>query len=192
MQSIALVRHNKTQLQSGVIAGRSDPDPLPLSAAQRDFLQARCKGRKALASPAKRCRLLGQELGLQDLQQEELLWEQDFGAWEGKRWQDIGADHPFWQDPASACPPQGESFAHVMERARRFAQSQAFPSEDCVILCHAGIVRSFLAIALDLSPEQALKFQIYHASLSLITRYDSATWSVEAVNLTADLVTKVT
>lgn len=111
------------------------------------------------------------------------LAEQDFGAWQGKRWDEIDAPW-FWQAPASAVPPGGESFAAVVGRVgpvlvdlcRRHA------GRDVLLVAHAGSIRAALAIALGISSAAALQFAIQPLSLTRIT-HNGGGWSVDGVNL---------
>ena len=119
------------------------------------------------------------------------LTEQDFGAWEGishdtAALRDAEAAARFWRDPARQAPPGGESFATVMERTaaalRRLTDSHA--GRDLVAVIHAGSIRSALALALDLTPEAALRLRIDPWSLTRIDHHHTGTgsWSVGGVN----------
>ncbi|MBI5165254.1 MAG: histidine phosphatase family protein [Magnetospirillum sp.] len=119
------------------------------------------------------------------------LAEQDFGHWQGHSWLDLeAAKDPdlaaFWRDPATAAPPGGESFAAMTARVaaaiRRLSREHG--GRDILAVVHAGTVRAALALALDLSPAQALQFAVQPLSL---TRIDAvaASWRVECVNVTA-------
>ncbi|MBC7906236.1 MAG: histidine phosphatase family protein [Rhodospirillaceae bacterium] len=119
------------------------------------------------------------------------LVEQDFGRWQGKSWMELDAakdpDLPaFWQNPADATPPGGESFATMCTRIRRAIHrvSEEAAGRDVLAIVHAGTIRAALAMALDLQPAQALKFAIQPLSL---TRIDGTPegWRVECVNVTA-------
>lgn len=116
------------------------------------------------------------------------LAEQDFGRWQGRSWMELeAAKDPdlaaFWADPAEATPPGGESFAATIERVRGALEqiTAAQAGRDILAVVHAGTVRSALAVALDLKPEQALRFAVKPLSL---TRLDSTStgWRVETVN----------
>ena len=119
------------------------------------------------------------------------LVEQNFGRWQGKSWMELDAAKDpdlaaFWQDPAEATPPEGESFAIMCARVRRAIHrlSDQFPGRDVVAIVHAGTIRAALAMALGLEPAQALRFAVQPLSL---TRIDGTPegWRVECVNVTA-------
>jgi len=121
------------------------------------------------------------------------LAEQSFGAWEGLSHDTVTARHPidarrFWSAPATEAPPEGESFAEVMARTaeaiRRLTAAHA--GRDIVAVIHGGSIRAALALALDLTPDAALRLGIAPLSLSRIDHYaggeGEASWSVGAVN----------
>jgi len=99
--------------------------------------------------------------------------EQDFGEWTGRRHDDLARDsgavyREFWNAPAIARPPGGESFAEQIARVREgFAE---LPAGDVILVVHSGTVRAGLAIALDLASEAALRFAIDPLSLTRIDR----------------------
>jgi alpha-ribazole phosphatase len=120
------------------------------------------------------------------------LQEQDFGRWQGRRWAELDAlQDPqvtsFWQDPANAVPPGGESFADLITRVRAtvLRLNHRFEGRDIVVAAHAGSIRAALAIALELAPRAALSFVIEPLSL---TRLDAVGegWRVGGVNWRGD------
>ena len=116
------------------------------------------------------------------------LAEQNFGRWQGRSWLDLeAAKDPdlaaFWAAPAATAPPGGESFAAMIERVRGAMEqlTSAQAGRDILAVVHAGTVRAALAVALGLSPDQALRFAVKPLSL---TRLDAMPggWRVETVN----------
>ena len=85
----------------------------------------------------------------------------------------------FWKSAASNRPPGGESF--VDQIARASAGLAALPAGEAILVVHSGTIRAVLAIALDLAPEQALRFVIDPLSLTRIDRLENG-WRVVAVN----------
>ena len=124
------------------------------------------------------------------------LDEQDFGAWQGLTWDEVASErggpaHKYWVAPAHVTPPEGESFAAVMERVaaavdRRTARHAG---ADIVAVAHGGSIRAALALALGLEPERALAFSIDNLSITRIDHVDGPArgdaWRVVAVNLPA-------
>ena len=110
--------------------------------------------------------------------------EQDFGNWIGRRHNDLTAElgeayREFWKSPASNRPPGGESF--VDQIARACAGLAPLPAGDAVLVVHSGTIRALLAIALDLTPDSALRFVIDPLSLTRIDRLANG-WRVASVN----------
>ena len=81
--------------------------------------------------------------------------------------------------PPSNRPPGGESF--VDQIARASAGLALLPAGEAILVVHSGTIRAVLAIALDLAPEQALRFVIDPLSLTRIDRLEEG-WRVVAVN----------
>lgn len=115
--------------------------------------------------------------------------EQNFGHWQGHGWAELErAGDPdlasFWQAPATATPPGGESFAQVTERVATAIDrlERAYSQRDILVVAHAGPIRAALALALDLSPAQALRFALQPLSLTRIDALPEGGWRVEGVN----------
>ncbi|KRQ93228.1 histidine phosphatase family protein [Bradyrhizobium valentinum] len=178
-----LIRHAPVDGPRGVIHGPDAPADLG-NAAAFTALKARLPANAfAVCSPARRTRETAEKLGLDPVEQTEFR-EQDFGAWTGRRHDDLvrelgAAYHEFWKSPASNRPPGGESF--VDQIARASAGLALLPTGDAVLVVHSGTVRAVLAIALDLAPEQALRFVIDPLSLTRVDRLENG-WRVVAVN----------
>jgi alpha-ribazole phosphatase len=178
-----LIRHAPVDGLRGVIHGPDAPADLS-DAAAFAALKARLPARAhAVCSPARRTRETAAALGL-DAVQQIAFREQDFGAWTGRRHNDLVAElgdayRDFWKSPASNRPPGGESF--VDQIGRTVDGLASLPVGDVVMVVHSGTIRAVLAIALELSPDAALRFVIDPLSLTRIDRLDNV-WRVVAVN----------
>ena len=87
----------------------------------------------AVCSPARRTWETAIALGLHPVK-DAAFREQDFGAWTGRRHNDLVAElgdayRDFWKSPASNRPPGGESFVDQIERAK--AGLAPLPAGDC-------------------------------------------------------------
>ena len=179
-----LIRHAPVDGPRGVIHGPDAPADLG-DAASFAALKARLPANAfAVCSPARRTRDTAVALGLDPVEQPAFR-EQDFGAWTGRRHNDLTAElgiayHEFWKSPAGNRPPGGESFVDQIERAS--AGLALLPAGDAVLVVHSGTIRAVLAIALDLKPDSALRFVIDSLSLTRIDRLADG-WRVVAVNL---------
>lgn len=178
-----LIRHAPVDGLRGVIHGPDAPADVSDLAAFA-VLKARLPQQAfAACSPARRTQETARMLGL-DPVQEPCFREQDFGGWTGRRHDDLTAEfgpayQAFWKSPASNRPPGGESFVDQIDRAR--AGLGSLPAGDVVLVVHSGTIRAVLAIALDLTPDSALRFVIDPLSLTRIDRLDGG-WRVVAVN----------
>src|SRR3954447_26022002 len=131
--------------------------------------------------------------GVRDCVSEPALVEQSFGKWQGLSHNALAVlgderAAAFWQAPATAKPPGGESFADVVARVMPALErrSAEFRGRDIVAVCHGGSIRAALAVALGLSPAQALAFQIDPLSLTRLDHIplqgEPAVWRVVTVN----------
>jgi alpha-ribazole phosphatase len=178
-----LIRHAPVDGPRGVIHAPDAPADLGDAAAFAALKTKLPPGAAAVCSPARRTRETARMLGL-DAVENAAFREQDFGAWTGRRHNDLTAElgdayHEFWQSPANNLPPGGESFVDQIERAR--AGLASLPAGDAVLVVHSGTIRAALAIALDLAPDSALRFVIDPLSLTRIDRLANG-WRVGAVN----------
>ncbi|MCC8968648.1 histidine phosphatase family protein [Bradyrhizobium sp. Pear76] len=179
-----LIRHAPVDGPRGVIHAPDAPADLG-DAAAFAALQAKLpRATYAVCSPARRTRETAARLGL-TATEDDAFREQDFGDWTGRRHGEIEAElgaaayRAFWNAPGSNKPPGGESFADQIARAR--TGLARLPAGDVVLVVHSGTIRAVLAIALELTPDPALRFVIDPLSLTRIDRLPNA-WRVVAVN----------
>jgi len=180
------------------------PAILPDQQVLMDIARTLPAAARWLVSPMSRCRQTADAL-LQGSHNPNVMpdinpafVEQDFGAWE-----ELSYDTPairdavdFWQDPGNTAPLEGESFAAMASRVQKeiiaLGDHEDFSGvENIVVVAHAGVIRAAVALALDLTPEQALRLQVDPLSLTRMTRYVSTenssgdqniTWSVQCLN----------
>jgi alpha-ribazole phosphatase len=178
-----LIRHAVVDGPRGVIHAPEAPADLG-DVATFAALKARLpRPAFAVCSPAHRTRETAAALGL-DAVENAAFREQDFGQWTGRRHDDLAAElgaayHAFWKAPAANRPPGGESFVDQIARAR--AGLAGLPAGDVALVVHSGTIRAVLAIALELTPDSALRFVIDPLSLTRIDRLQDG-WRVVAVN----------
>ena len=120
------------------------------------------------------------------------LSEQNFGAWHGLTYDEINAfadSHRFWLAPASHRPPDGESFADLTVRVSRVIHrlTDENAGRDIVAVAHGGTIRAALGLALELEPEDALKFATENLSLTRLDHHAAsgghgAVWRVTWMN----------
>jgi alpha-ribazole phosphatase len=178
-----LIRHAPVDGPRGVIHGLDAPADLSDTAAFAALRSKLPAEAFAVCSPARRTFETALALGLDPVKL-AAFGEQDFGAWTGRRHNDLVAElgdayRKFWKLPASNAPPGGESF--VDQIGRTVTGLAGLPAGDAVLVVHSGTIRAALAIALDLSPDAALRFVIDPLSLTRIDRLENG-WRVVAVN----------
>jgi alpha-ribazole phosphatase len=169
------------------IAGTIHAPDAPADLSDRAQLEAlpRHLPREAVsyASPSQRTVETARALGLDPVLVGEFS-EQDFGAWTGRRHDELAASGgdayaQFWNDPAHQRPPGGESFEDQVARVRLGLSRIGAGSATLVV--HSGTIRAALCIALDLTPQAALRFVIDPLSLTRIDRLATG-WRVVSVN----------
>ena len=178
-----LIRHATVDGIAGTIHAEDAPADLR-DRTQIDALRrALPQDAASYASPARRTVETARALGLDPALIADFS-EQDFGAWTGQRHDDLvaggGDDYAkFWNDPARAKPPGGESFEDQVARVRRgLSQVIAGPA---VLVVHSGTIRAALCVALDLAPHAALRFVIDPLSTTRIDRLATG-WRVVSLN----------
>ena len=178
-----LIRHAPVDGPRGVIHGPDAPADISDAAALAALKAKLPPNAFAVCSPARRTWETAIALRLDPIKKPAFR-EQDFGAWTGRRHNDLVAElgdvyRDFWKSPASNRPPGGESF--VDQIGRTADGLVGLPSGDVILVVHSGTIRAVLALALDLSPDAALRFVIDPLSLTRIDRLENG-WRVVAVN----------
>ena len=178
-----LIRHAPVDGPRGIIHD-SDAPADTSDVARFDALRAELPATAAVfCSPARRTCETALALGLAPIK-EAAFREQSFGAWTGRRHDDLAAEFGaayagFWRSPAGNRPPGGESF--VDQIARVAAGLAALPVGDVILAVHSGTIRAALAVALDIAPDSALRFVIDTLSVTRIDRLDDG-WRIIGVN----------
>lgn len=162
-----LVRHPRPLIAPGICYGRLDVEaenPHPLISALGVQLPPALP---CWTSPLRRCRSLAQALHPAP-QIDVRLAEMDFGAWEGRPWNEIPRSQlDAWAaDVAGYAPPGGESPRALQARVLEFVAGLGVP--EALLVTHAGVIRVLHAHRHALPPEQWSDLQIpYGACLRL-------------------------
>jgi broad specificity phosphatase PhoE len=178
--TLLLVRHGAHDLLGKAVAGRAPGVGLnALGRAQAHDL-ARWLPREIHAiycSPQQRAVETAQPLaaarGL-PVTTEEAFDEIDFGRWTGLPFDELRADSERWnlwvERKSVACPPGGEPFARVHERAMSGVERLAKLHHDDVVLVvtHGDIIKAVMAGFLGVSLDHLERFDIAPASLSIV------------------------
>ena len=107
------------------------------------------------------------------------LREIDFGSWEGRTYAEIAAAEPervqAWSDFDTFSFPGGESTRDFV--ARCDAVLQRFLQQDwnrqVAAVCHGGVIRMLICLALGLPPSKYLFFQVDAPSLTVLDIYSN-------------------
>jgi len=162
---LILLRHPKVAV-TGICYGRSD---VPLGeTAPDDIARAVLSTPRAMrlvTSPAPRCRALADGLARAQgltVQVDPRLRELDFGAWEGRPWQDIPRHElDAWaEDPETRAPPGGETFGQLKARVSA-ALDACGPA---IVVTHAGPIRALWTAHLALSFDDACRRKVPFAT----------------------------
>jgi len=176
------IRHAPVLGASSVVYKTSDePADVSNTGAFKGLAAALPNDAIWLVSPLQRAQATAQAIRDQGLEpahwvDEPRLIEQDFGDWHGMDVEAIKADlsqhdpHKFWFAPAQVRPNNGESFVDVMDRVRQVLDqnTKGFAGKNIVAVCHGGVIRAALALALKLDPEIALGMSVENLSRSRI------------------------
>ena len=152
MTIVALLRHGETAWNAeGRVQGQTD---VALSDAGRARLRgaklpAACRGMRVVTSPLGRCVETAALLGFPEAPREPRLMEMDWGAWQGRRLQDLreSLGESFRENEDRGLdfrPPGGESPREVMARVRSWLGEQQAPT---LAVTHRGVIRVVLAAA---------------------------------------------
>jgi broad specificity phosphatase PhoE len=180
-KTLYLLRHGSTEA-NGRFIGSTD---LPVSElgfhqleATRKLLEAEDITR-VFRSPMLRCRQTAEHLQLQDRAIEcEPLREIDFGAWEGKTFDEIARGWPdtvrqwgTWSE--SFTFPAGENIGGFIQRIKEIkTRIDLCDDQKILVISHGGVIRNFICMYLGLSADKYLLFDIKagcYATLSLFS-----------------------
>ncbi len=166
-----LLRHTRVAWPQGICYGQSDVPLADTFAQELAAVQAAwpaaltdCRVR---CSPLSRCVRLAEGLEL-SYQVDARLMELNFGAWEGKAWDDLPPEelNPWMEDFVSQAPPQGESYQQLAERAAAaWAGCQAeAPEQPWLWITHAGVIRAVLCQSRGWPLAQGFEIEVSHGA----------------------------
>ncbi|MCB9897178.1 MAG: histidine phosphatase family protein [Planctomycetes bacterium] len=169
-----LLRHGEVDgFERREVRGQIDAALTPRGLRQHERLvawMAATEGRPdvVLCSDLSRCRDLGARLADAtgaDLVLDARWREQDMGAWEGRTWAEISAEHgplvnDYWDDYVRRAPPGGESLEQLAARVLAAWRAQVLDAahERVWLVSHVGVLRVLLCDALGLPIGDALRF----------------------------------
>ena len=186
---LTFVRHAPSQ-PSGFLYGRYDADIGDILPNEILFLRTQISENSLIVcSPAKRCQKTCDAIlsECHPRRAHDNLWEQSFGAWEGKAFSQI-PDKGTLTGKAlvNFKPPGGESFKELCERVHPVIKQFCVSSktQKITFFVHAGVIRAALALAFG-SHISALKCEIDTLSATSIRHLGTNNFSVVSINKSA-------
>jgi alpha-ribazole phosphatase len=157
--AVILMRHPET-IDPRIIAGQNDVALAPHAMTVLESLAASVpRIRDVVSSDLSRCRILAETIAMQRGRPctFDPRWrEQSFGAWDGKRWDEVDGQG-YLERWTTATPPGGECITDVQARV---SSALADLADDTVVVTHAGPIRCALAFTRGLTIEEAFALPI--------------------------------
>ncbi|MDX1710486.1 MAG: histidine phosphatase family protein [Rhodovibrionaceae bacterium] len=191
MIPLALLRHGPTDWNAAErIQGHTD---VPLSEAGREAvagwrLPKRVRGYTVYASPLARTCQTARLLDLPNVRLEPRLKEMNWGAWEGRRLQDLrlelGEDmRQRERQGFDFRPPGGESPRDLLERLTSWLREVADAGEPVLAITHKGVIRTLSAAASGWDLVGKPPYKIEPACLHFFRVADDAGLELERMNV---------
>jgi probable phosphoglycerate mutase len=199
MKTVYLVRHAETTWNlEGKVQGNRDTslsiDGLAQTVKTVAFLSA-LRFDTIFTSPLARSRAIaepvGVKLGIPPIVVPELR-EIEFGGWEGRTWNEIGALCPAtlaaWElKSPEARPDGGESLADVRRRAEKLRSMVESSSGNlALVVAHGGLNRVLISVLLDLPLSSYGSFTQPNACISVF-EVETGKWQVRVIDSTCHL-----
>ena len=155
--AVIVVRHPET-IDPRVIAGQSDVALAPHADIEA-IVASLPAATRIVSSDLSRCRILANAIAARTglpCTFDPRWREQSFGAWEGKRWDEVdGRDYlDRW---TTATPPGGESIGDVQARV---AAALADSGDGTLVVAHAGPIRCALAVTRGIGIAEAFEIEV--------------------------------
>ncbi|MGC6537352.1 MAG: histidine phosphatase family protein [Candidatus Puniceispirillaceae bacterium] len=181
-----LIRHAPS-VPAGYLYGRTDTDIDTIDSALCANLRRLIEPvGTVFCSPAKRCQKTC--LSILSAQQahydNDALWEQSFGDWDGLAFDSLPDVGVMTDDElVKFAPPHGESFYELCQRVHPLLRQlcENSQSDSLTFFVHAGVIRAALALAFHNMPA-ALKCEIDTLSVTKLRYLGDNGFSVISVN----------
>jgi len=114
-------------------------------------------------SPELRTRQTAEALRL-DARPQPLLRDCDYGAWTGRRFDDVHSHQPqdvatWLRDPATA-PHGGESISKLIQRVAQWLDSEEDRHRQSIVVTHPAIIRAAIVHAIDATPRSFWRIDV--------------------------------
>ncbi len=146
MTEVWMVRHTAVDVSAGMCYGRSDVPLRESFATEAEAVRSALCGERfdtAWCSPLSRCVRLAEACGYGEAVRDERLLEIDFGAWEGRLFDEI--DDPalqrWYDDYLHARPTGGETFDEQRARVAEFLEELRTDGlRRVLVFTHGGVM----------------------------------------------------
>lgn len=183
-----LVRHGETQNnREGRLQGRVDTPLTELGRTQAEAVANVCAHHvqqhgglvRVVTSPLARAVETAEIIAARvwgEVSLDERLTEIDYGAWEGRIFQEVLRDEDAaWRTDPTFAPPGGESIERVAARVAAFVQS-ALPEGDdqsvlTIAVSHVSPIKAAVTHVLGVDPMRAWQMHLDLASLTRLGRH---------------------
>lgn len=146
------LRHPTPDIAQGICYGQTDMGIATVGHQQIEIaLEETPALTRIIASPAKRCRKLAEQLAKRDglaLEFDARLWEMHMGDWEGIAWKDIDIElsSAWLTDAHNNATPNGECFRDVQKRVGLCIAELIIDDDhnhtNTAVICHASPIRA--------------------------------------------------
>lgn len=172
MQTLYLIRHTTPRIAPGICYGQLDigvADSFDEEA--NNVLYWLPPLELIITSPLQRTHRLAEHLAEAqrcELRSDARLMEKDFGAWEGRAWDDIArSEIDAWAaDILGYTPPGGESAQQLMQRVQTCLHDLAqLPQQNIALIAHGGSIRALLAQIGDVPLAETLSWEMGYGAV---------------------------
>ena len=166
-----------------------DDEPLDDHARRRlaDLSRRLPRADHALTSPGRAAIETAAGLGL-DRQVDDDLRDCDYGAWRGRRLDEIAAQDPAalaqWLSDPAAAPHGGESLLDLIGRVAAWLDGRRIVEGRTLAVTHAAIIRAALVHALGAPPHAFWRIDIAPLSLAALNG-DANRWTLNSLGTPA-------
>ena len=176
---IYLIRHTQPDVAKGICYGQTDLDVTNSFVEEAKMVRNkldRIGTLNVISSPLKRCLKLAEYLFPgQEIKTPRQIMELDFGNWEMKRWDELDQEilKVWGNDFISTSPPGGENFHSLFLRVSDFWETLEVENQDYALVIHDGVIRSILALLLEMPLKKAFSFDIPYGTVIQINFFDA-------------------
>jgi broad specificity phosphatase PhoE len=135
------------------------------------------------ASPELRTKQTAAALGL-DAVALPILRDCDYGAWAGRSYEDVAAEHPDavaeWLRNPAAAPHGGEPLQSLMQRVGEWLAGENVPQRRTIVVTHPSVIRAAIVHAIEAAPQSFWRLDIAPLSVTRLSG-DGRRWNLAAI-----------